>query len=377
MDNLRRKMKLSCTQQNLTRGLSIISRAITTRGTLPVLANVMIAGAKGRVMLAATDLEIAISTYIGAKVEKEGSITVPAKLLSEFVFANDDPTISIELTEGSAINVYSQHHKAQIKGIAPEEFPIIPEVKKEHSFQLSAPALKQALEQVGFAAAIDETRPILTGVLIKAEKNELILAATDSYRLAEKRILLGGPVESPVTAIAPAKSINELARIIDETIDLIQITIGENQIKAVVGQTELVSRLIEGTFPDYLAIIPDKATTKAVVDTRELAGALKVASYFAREVANNIKITIGKDDKIVIHAVSPQAGQSTSTLTAVISGEALEIAFNGKFLADGLQALGQEKALLSFSGSLSPGGLYPGDGSKDYLYIVMPLKLEQ
>lgn len=373
-------MRISCTQPNLQKGLSIVSRAITTRGSLAILANVFMATEKGRLKLITTDLEIAISTYIGAKVDEDGSITVPAKLLTEFVSANTDPTIELK-TQEHTLQAKSSRFEANIKGLAPEEFPLVPEVKKEKKFSLPALQFKDAIQKVVFAAANDETRPVLTGVLVTVESDTLTLAATDSYRLAEKKVNLPKKSESLITAIVPARTIAEVARIIDETIDMIEVVVGENQIQFSIGATQLVSRLIEGKFPDYQQIIPQKTVTKAHLNTLELSNSIKMASFFAKDVANNIKVKTNNSDNLEVIAVSPQIGDNHSKVKAKIEGESLEVAFNAKFLNDGLQVMATQEVLIELSGPLSPGVIKPAfsktDSKNHYLYIVMPLKLEE
>lgn len=369
-------MKVSCTQANLQKGLAIVSRGVTTRGTLPILANVLLVTDKGRLKLVTTDLEIAISTYIGAKVDADGTLTVPARLLQEFVLTNNDPTIELQ-TKDNTLQLKSEHYQANIKGLAAEEFPLIPEVKKEHNFALAALQFKEAIEQVVFAAANDETRPILTGVLITALKSQLTLAATDSYRLAERKLALPKPIDTTLAAIVPARTINELSRIIDETIDMIEVGIGENQVQFSIGPTQLVSRLLEGKFPDYQQIIPQKTVAKAQVATAQLGNSIKMASFFAREVANNIKVKTN-NKQLEIMAVSPQLGDAKSHVKAQIEGESLEVAFNAKFLSDGLAAIKSDNVSFELSGPLSPGLIKPAGKTSDknhYLYIVMPLKL--
>lgn len=368
-------MKLSCTQQNLHKGLAVIARAVTTRGSLPILANVLLATNKGRLKLVTTDLEIAITTFIGSKIEQEGSITVPARLLTEFVATTSDPTITVE-TKDQTLHIRSAHHEVNIKGIAAEEFPLIPEVKPEYRFQVPALIFKEAIDQVVFAAAADESRPILTGVLISGAQQTVTLAATDSYRLAEKKLRLPKPVEKPFTVVVPARALQELSRITDETIDIAEVLIGENQIQATLGPTQVVSRLLEGKFPDYQQIVPQKVVTTANLAKVELVDAIKMASFFARDVANNIKLRLGRDHTLEVTAVSPQVGDAKSFLKAQTKGEQLEIAFNAKFLHDGLQALKQDKVSLELSGALSPGMIKPSN-VEGYLYLVMPLKLDE
>lgn len=367
-------MKVSCTQENLNRGLGIVSHMVGTRTTLPVLNNILLKTEKGRLKLAATDLEIGISTWIGGKVVKDGAVTCPARLISEFVTTNTDKTINLELKDAT-LNLASEHFKANIKGIEATEFPLIPEVKSGLTIEVGAADLREAIMKTVFAAAIDETRPVLAGVYMIVAKNKLKLVATDSYRLAEKTIPLGKDGGN-TSFIVPARTLSEIGRLIDESVEKVEILVGENQVEFKLGPTEVVSRLIEGSFPDYEQIIPTNIKTKIVLNTTQFSSAIKMASFFARETANNIKIKVKKPKTIQVLAVSPQMGDNISDLEAGFEGEETEIAFNAKFILDCLAVVGSENVDLELSGALAPGMIRPAK-NKNYLYIIMPLRMEE
>ena len=367
-------MKVSCTQENLNRGLGIVSHMVGTRTTLPVLNNILLRTEKGRLKLAATDLEIGISTWIGGKVIKDGAVTCPARLISEFVTTNTDKTINLELKDAT-LNLTSEHFRANIKGIEASEFPLIPEVKGGISIEVGAADFREAILKTVFAAAIDETRPVLAGVDVILNKNELKLVATDSYRLAEKTINLTKD-SGNANFIVPARTLGEIGRLIDETVEKVEIRVGENQVEFKIGPTEVVSRLIEGSFPDYKQIIPTNIKTKIELATTQFSSAIKMASFFARETANNIKIAVKKPKTIQVLAVSPQIGDNVSELVANFSGEELEIAFNAKFILDCLSVIGSSEVSLELSGALAPGLIRPTK-IKNYLYIIMPLRIEE
>jgi len=368
-------MKVSCTQQNLARGLGIVSHMVGTRTTLPVLNNILLKTEKGRLKLAATDLEIGISTWIGGKVLKDGAVTCPARLISEFTTTNTDKTITLELKDAT-LNLSSEHFKANIKGIEAGEFPLIPEVKGGISLEVGAQDLKDGILKTVFACAIDETRPVLAGVYVVVGGGKLKFVATDSYRLAEKALNLLSKGASNASFIIPARTMAEIARLIDESIEKVEIKVGENQVEFKLGPTELVSRLIEGSFPDYEQIIPQNIKTKLELGTSNFTNAIKMASFFARESANNVKIKIKKPKSIQILAVSPQIGDNTSDLEGSFTGEELEIAFNAKFILDVLQFVGSEMIDLELAGPLSPGLIRPAK-DKNYRYIIMPLRMEE
>lgn len=368
-------MKVSCTQENLTRGLNIVGRLVGTRATLPVLNNILIKTKNGRLTLAATDLEIGISTWIGAKVDKDGAVTCPARLLSDYTTTNTDKTISIELKD-TTLHLESEHFKANIKGIDASEFPLIPEVKEGETLEVSGADLKEGILKTAFACALDETRPVLAGVCLKIGNGKIKMVATDSYRLAEKTINLLSKESKELSIIVPQRTMAEIGRLLDESVDKVTMKIGENQIHFKMGPTEVISRLVEGSFPDYEQIIPKNIKTKIEVNTSEFLNAIKMASFFAREAANNVKLSLKKPKALTVIAVSPQLGDNTSELEVALSGEELEIAFNAKFILDALQIIDSEKLGLELAGSLSPGIIRP---SKDpnYLYIIMPLRMEE
>ncbi len=367
-------MKVSCTQENLAKGLGVVSHMVASRTTLPVLNNILIKTEKGRLKLSATDLEIGISTWIGAKVDQEGATTCPARLILEYTTTNTDKTIKLELKD-TTLNLSSEHFKANIKGIEAAEFPLIPEVKEEQKIEVSAADLRDAITKTVLACAIDETRPVLAGVLVKIDSNKIKLVATDSYRLAEKTINITNIVK-PITFIIPQRTMAEINRLIDDSVDKVEIKIGENQVQFKLGPTEIVSRLIEGSFPDYKQIIPVNIKTTVELSTAAFANAIKMASFFARDSANNIKLQFKKPKGLQVLAVSPQVGDNQSSLEATITGEDLEIAFNSKFILDVLQVVNSEKITIEMAGNLSAGIIRPLK-DKNYLYIIMPLRIEE
>jgi len=367
-------MKFSCTQANLNKGINLVGKIVSAHGTLPILNNILLTTDSGRVKISATDLEIGINTWIGAKVESEGSITIPARLIQEFINTNNDETVSLKL-ENTTLNLASKKYKANIKGIDASEFPVIPNIKKNVFAEISATDLGKALSQVAFASAIDETRPVLMGVLFKFEKNELKVVATDSYRLAEKTIKLEKPPVRDAQLIMPQRAILELNRVLSGQEGKVEMYLEENQILFVLGEIEFTSRLIEGSFPDYTQIIPQKNTTEAIISKDDFANSIKMASFFARESANNIKLKIGKEELQIV-AASPQIGDNISSLNAKVTGPVMEISFNAKFILDFLNVINAEKVSISSSDKASPA-VFRAAGDNDYVYIIMPLRIEE
>jgi DNA polymerase-3 subunit beta len=347
---------------------------ISSRTALPILGHVLLKTDKGRLKLSATDLEIGINTWIGAKVEKEGTITVPGRLLADFVATSDDKKIDLN-TEKQELTLKSEKYQAKIKGTNAEEFPLIPEVKKGDILELPVSLLAEAISRVVIACAVDESRPVLAGVLIKMSDGKIKFVSTDSYRLAEKTIFPEKKIDFNQEIIVPAKTMHELARILSSiSASNVKIAVSENQIQFNIDDTvEIVSRLIEGNFPNYEQIIPEKYLTRVELDKSQFGNIIKMASLFAREAANNIKITIDKKGKIKVAAVASQVGENISEMPAEVSGDSNEISFNAKFIADVLTVLSDNKIYLELSGKLNPGVIKPAS-SKNYLYLIMPLR---
>lgn len=377
-------MKLICNQKNLEIGINITSKIIGARSSLPVLGNILLATDNGRLKLSSTDLEIGINTWVGAKVIKEGSVTVPARLLTEYVSANDDEKIELTVAD-DVLNLKSAKYRANIKGINAKEFPLMPEVKDRKIIEIEGKKIHDAINKSVFACAIDETRLVLTGALLSLSSEAIKLAATDSYRLAEITIESEKKLASSETVIIPARTLSELARIITlEQMTKLSIYLGENQIAFSLPNTQIISRLIEGNFPDYKQIIPTGFQTKAVVFVEKLAKSIKMASFFARESANNIELALEKDKKpaspagrLKISAVSPQVGDTVSELTLEdFSGEETKLAFNAKFVLDILNVITEEKIIIESNGKFNPVVIKP-EKSKKILYIIMPLRIEE
>lgn len=370
-------MKIICTQQNLNKGLSLCSRIISSPKTLPILSNVLISSDRGKIKLSVTNLEVGINIWIRAKIEKTGSITVPARILSDFISNNSDTNITLE-TDKLNLNVSSDNYQAKISGLESGEFPVIPTIKDEQGFELVKKDLDQAIPRVIVACAQDESRPILSGVLFNFEQNNLKLVATDSYRLAEQTIRLKQKIELP-RVVVPTKTMQEVHRIISSdpnSKDNVKVNISENQIMFKFGEDiEVSSRLIEGTFPNYEQIIPAAPTTTVSTNKKQLLSAIKSASLFSQNTANNVRIKTEKNN-IIILAKSNQIGDSKIQVKSDIQGDNIEIAFNARFIIDALNNLSGEDIELGLTEKLAPAKITnPKD--KNYIYVIMPLRTEE
>lgn len=370
-------MRVSCLQENLAKGLATVGRAVATRSTLPVLSNVMLATDQGRLKLSATDLEIGIHCWTGAQVEEEGAITVPARLLVDFVNALPVERIDMELNvRTQELHLQCARSEANIKGIDAQEFPLIPTADDgDHQLTLETSLLRQMIDQVAFAAATDESRPILTGVLVKFDGPQLTMAAADGFRLSVRHARLENPVPEPVSVIIPARALAELGRISsDEDLPIsLSIASNRNQVLFHLSNTDLVSQLIEGRFPDYDQIIPKSYDTQTTVGTNEFLKACRAANIFARSEANIIRVRVG-EDRMVIAASSAEMGDNVSEIDAQVSGEPVEIAFNVRFLMDVLSVADAAQVVLETATPSSPGVIKPV-GAEDFIYVIMPMHI--
>jgi DNA polymerase-3 subunit beta len=368
-------MRLSLTQENLSRALASVGRVVSTRTSLPVLSNVLLATDGNRLRLSATNLEIGINYWIGSKIEQQGSLTVPARLFAEFV--SSLPHGNIELSSvDNVLTVTTPHYESKINGISAEEFPLIPTITSDPVLSLDAGILRDALAQVVVAASADEARPVLAGVYMYTEDDSLYLVATDSYRLAEKRLELEGEPGKSFSVIVPARTMQELIRLLGEADAQVEIYLDENQVMFRIGEIELVSRLIEGQFPNYRQIIPQKAETSFDIDTAEFLRITKVASLFARESAGSIKLEISAEGEVSIMSSDSEVGGNKSSAECDVAGGDGEISLNARYLTDALGVMKSPRVTFAISGKLSACVLSPEgpDVTDDYVHIVMPLR---
>jgi len=372
-------MRVSCLQENLAKGLSVVGRAVATRSTLPVLANVMLSTDNGRLKLSATDLEIGINCWVGAKVEEDGATTVPARSFIDLVNSLPSERIDMELiVRTQTLNLKCARYEANLKGIDAQEFPLIPSLEEgEGQITLQPDTFRRMIEQVVLAAATDESRPILTGVLAKFEGKRLTLAAADGFRLSVRTAEL--PAETqPASVIIPARALAELARISTDEEDItLVITPARNQVLFHAPNVDLVSQLIEGNFPDYQQIIPKSYTTRTVLNTNSLLRACKTANIFARDAANIARLQIAPGSEltpghVTIAATSAELGDNVGEIDASIEGDEVEIAFNVKYLIDVLSVMDSAQVALETTTSSSPGVLKP-IGDVDFVHVIMPM----
>ncbi len=362
-------MKLQVTQENLNKALGTVARVANARGTLPVLANVLIKTVNNRLSIAATNLDIAITQYIGAKVSEEGSITVPARLMQDFVSSLPSGVIELDLDDHK-LHIVTSQYKSVINGVSAEEFPVMPAITDGKSWTIPAPILKKSLQQVIMAASNDEARPVLTGVFLHTLEGNLYMAATDSYRLAEKRLI---PMKEDISLLVPSSAMQDLLRIVADATEDVRVTSDDQQILFRVGDVELVARLIEGRYPPYRNLIPSTFATSAMLKRGDLSNVTKVSSLFARESAGSITIEVSDvDQQISIRSIASQLGENNATAAAKVEGSG-DITLNSRYLLDLLHVLSGDEVSLSFNGKLEAIVLRD-PAADDYLHIIMPLK---
>jgi DNA polymerase-3 subunit beta len=379
-------MKLECLQENLAEGLSVVGRVVPAKSTLPVLSNVLLSTREGELQLTANNLELSVAHRVATMgVDNDGEITLPARLLADYVALLDHgQKVALELNPKThKVHLACGRYEANIAGIDAEDFPPIPQVSGGQSFSIPAGTLKETIGGVVFAAAPDDTRPVLAGALLRINGGSLTLAAADGFRLAVRTVDL--PESGPeLTMIVPARTLTEVARLLSDAEDehvAINTTPNGNQVYFAFGKTEITSRLIEGQFPDYQRIIPPDSKTRVKVSTTDFLRATRAAAVFARDNSNivrlecspakeNAELALGS---VLVKSTSAEMGDNEGNLDAVVDGDDTQIAFNGRYLRDALEAIDTPEVLLQITGPSSPGIIKPAGEPNGYIHVIMPM----
>jgi DNA polymerase III subunit beta len=374
-------MKISILKENFLKGLSIVSKATSKSFTLPVLNNVLLSTEKNFLKISGTDLELSIEYWALAKIEKEGAIMIPAKFLISLISFIAEEKINLEV-KNNTLFLEGKNYKNQVKGLGPEDFPIIPEIKSELSLEINSQDLTQGLTQIVEMASSSQTRPEISGIYLCLGEDSIEMAATDSFRLAEKKITIpkSASFSDKISLIVLQKTIKEVINIFGETSEPIKIFFSPNQImfeskmkEVSHPEVHVTSRLIEGEYPNYKEIIPKDFKTNLVLSRQEFLNQIKAASLFSGKV-NEVKIKVSPEQEIVeIFAQNPDLGQSKSQMKGKIKGEKTEISFNYRFLIDGLNNIKSKEIVFELNGEEGPGVLRPIDDKK-FIYVVMPIK---
>jgi DNA polymerase-3 subunit beta len=364
-------------QENLARGLAIASRAVSSRATLPVLANVLIRTEDAGLRILATNLEIGIACWVPGKIETEGTLTVPARLFTDVVAGLPaGERVDLDVESGTTLRIRAGRYETHLRGIDAEEFPVIPSAGDRPSTRIAQNVFRRALAETTFAAASDESRPILTGVLTQFSGERLTLAAADNYRIAVKSLPVLVPLEE-TSLVVPARSYAELMRLLADTEDPVDVMLAQQkgQIIFKVDTTELVTRLIDGQFPNYQQVLPSSHGTRAVVEREDLLKAVRLSALIASSAANVLKLRLGgsQDGTGITIAAAADIGDAQGEVEADVEGEGVAIAFNARYLTEALQNVAAQRVALEFNGPLSPGVLKPTD-DPDYVHVIMPVR---
>ncbi|OGF26164.1 DNA polymerase III subunit beta [Candidatus Falkowbacteria bacterium RIFOXYB2_FULL_34_18] len=373
-------MKISILQENLKNGLFTVAHIASKNVNLPILNNIMIEASNGNIKLVSTNLEVGITSLVRGKIEKEGGFTVESKVFFDFISLLPNQKVDIELKDNKLL-IQSGDYKTTIKGQSTEDFPLIPIINDNDFFEANLEDFRKALTQVVFAVSTSESRIELSGVLFQFLNNKLIMAATDSFRLAEKEIIIKTKKQEDKNIIIPAKTLQELIRILSsvklenlEESNKIKFFVSDNQIMFKIGNTEMMSRLIEGQYPDYKQIIPNGTETTVIVDRNELIRAIKAASIFSKAGINdvNLDFPLGKN-KMVISSTSSQMGDNITNLDAQVSGKDNGVTVNFRYLIDGLNNINSENIKLEIINNNTPC-ILKAENDYTYFYIIMPIK---
>lgn len=371
-------MHLRCLQENLSRGLGIVQPAVATRTTLPITQHVLLQTDEGRLKLSATNLEVAISTWVGGDIIEDGAITIPARILTDFVNSLDSQTIEVKpLEQGYGLAISGDRNKTNIKGADADEFPPIPKIDEGIATRMSGRALRESIHQVVVAAAVEDSRPVLTGVNVELEGDKVTFAAADGFRLAVRHAELLEPVPEKTSVIIPSRTLSDIERLVegDEPVDMV-VTPAKSQAMFRFRNIEVVSQLLQGTFPNYAQLIPQEHTTRAVINLGSLKRETRTASIFAKDGSGIIRLEMTPDappGRMKISARAEEVGDSEGHVEAEIEGSEGRIAFSSRYLTDVLNVVGKEKVALEMTTSSSPGVIRPVEDGGEYVHVVMPM----
>lgn len=364
-------MKVAIKVKNLLKGVNICSRLVSSRSSLEVLGNILIETDKNILKLSSTNLDLAITTKLGAKVEKEGKISIPARLLGELINSISEDTLQL-IADNTNLTIKGEGIHSRLNGVAASEFPTLPQLSNTKSIKFKAEDLKNNFEKVIASVSIDESRPVLAGVFFNLSEGQLVLAGTDSYRLSE--IKSKNESKEVVSCIIPVRTVSEVLRLISsEEVDEIEIKIGESEICFIVGESQLISQLTEGKYPDYTKIIPESTTTTVECDKDKFVEAVKVSSVFARESSHGITLNIVKEE-LTIDAQTSDIGENTIKVPIKKTGNDASISINAKYITDILSVIGEKSVTIGINDKLDPLLLKPGGKKESEVHIIMPLR---
>jgi DNA polymerase-3 subunit beta len=378
-------MKVVVSRNDLLRGITTVQSAVAAKNTMPILANVLLEAKDQRFEFVATDLDMGIRMSVPAEVVGKGSITINARKLSDIFRELPDSVVDLETDDNQKLSIVCQKSQFKIHGLPKDDFPILPEVKKDKSFKVKASLLQEMIRKTSFAVSTDETRYILNGVLFQMEGGKARMVATDGHRLAYIQKKLEVKSEEKSSLIIPTKALNEVSKVISDLLKnkekeddkenelVVEISATENQVKFVISGVEIVSRLIEGQFPNYEQVIPKESTKKLEVSTSEFSAATRRVAILASEKSNSVRYKFNQG-KVTISANTPDMGEAKEEFEIPYTDEELQIAFNSKYVLDVLKNIGTEKMIIELTQPLNPGVFKPSD-DQDYLCVIMPMRV--
>lgn len=376
-------MRFVCTQENLMQGLSLVGHIAGKSAQLPILSNVLMKAEDGSLKFSTTNLEMAVSVLVRGRVDEQGSYTVPAKLFQDYVALLPSGKVELSVTE-DGLKIEADDKTTTMRGVSAAEFPLIPKLAREGAYRFQARALQHAVSQVVFAVSGSESRPELAGVSCvfhpEGRRDVLLMAATDSYRLSERALACAqGSQSAAARAIVPARALGEVGRILSAYKDdvgepeVAEYSITESQLVFSYGNVELVSRLIEGSFPDYRPLIPQQFKTVFTVSRAELSKAIRAASLFARQGIYDVHFEIDESGALKVSSADSGTGAHTTMLRGVLDGSANKVTLNFRYLADGLSVMGTDQVVIQMIDAFSPVVVKPTQG-EGFVYVVMPIR---
>ncbi len=366
-------MEIEVTQENLSKALSNVGRVASSRSGLPILGNILLRTSGNQLLVAATNLEVAATELIGAKIVKQGSLTVPARLISDFI--QNLPKGKLTLTvKNTRLHIASETNSSTINGVSDEEFPELPGIDETKAviYQIAGTEFRQAITQTIITASNDTTRPTLTGVFWHTSKGALFLAATDGYRLSEKKLM---EVKNDIQAIIPVTTLQEVLRTMSDSTEEIEVLFDDTQVRFRLDSSEITSRLIDGNFPDYRQLIPNTTETTSELSKNELLRTVKLANLFARGSGGTINLSIDVEKStFIVKSIASELGENTSEIDVKANGEGGSVSLNSRYLIDALNVIDSDTISFGFSGALSPCVLRPIATTDNYTHIIMPIK---
>ena len=376
-------MSITCLQENLSGGIATVLRAVSSRSAMPDIQNVLIESDAGRLRLTATNLEISISTWIGATIEEEAAFSAPAQMIADFVRALPGSPVMLNIQKDPLmLKIECDTFKAQFNGSNPDDFPPIPRIEGGATVSIPAAQFKNAISRVVCAAATEESRPVLTGVKLMLNSDEFVMASADGYRLAVELAQPKNLPEEPIDIIIPARSLEEVRRLIGDYVDIVHFTVPEKGTQALfrIEETELVTQLVQGQYPDYKKLIPTSQATKISVDAEQFKRAVASTSVFARDGNQIIRLITGEKDSegqttLEVTARADEIGENRVEIPATIEGPKSKIAFNYRFLQDMLRVIEGETLLLHTDSPSSPG-VFRSTQNDNYTHVIMPMFVE-